>query len=276
MGRQFAPDTADGWAVLHQFFGIDWVGLKRLSPERRDEVVSELSAYLAKSEAYNKELGQSASYHVLGHKGGLLLLHFRPEFSDCAQVELDIAQLSIAEYLKEQDSYVSVVELGMYHTTKNIVRALREQGLTPHTNEWDEAYKAKMEPHKEHLLERRYTEIPDSQYICFYPMDKRRGEKFNWYHEELEHRAELMMEHGMTGRRYAGRVRQVITGSIGFDDWEWGVDLFSESPNNFKDLVYEMRFDDATSLYGEFGKFYLGVRLPVEGLSAYFAGTLPR
>jgi chlorite dismutase len=107
-------------------------------------------------------------------------------------------------------------------------------------------------------------------------MDKRRGEKFNWYHEELEHRAELMMEHGMTGRRYAGRVRQVITGSIGFDDWEWGVDLFSESPNNFKDLVYEMRFDDATSLYGEFGKFYLGVRLPVEGLSAYFAGTLPR
>ena len=121
-------------------------------------------------------------------------------------------------------------------------------------------------------MERRYTEIPERKYICFYPMDKRRGDVNNWYHEPLAKRAELMMGHGMTGRRYAGKVKQIITGSIGFDDWEWGVDLFADNPGYFKDLVYEMRFDDATSLYGEFGKFYLGVRVHGKSLGDYFSG----
>ncbi|MCB0329343.1 MAG: heme-dependent peroxidase [Bdellovibrionales bacterium] len=274
MGSQFAPDTADGWAVLHQFFAIDWQAIGALPTQERESLVSELSEYLSSMEEYSDK-GQSAAYHVLGHKGGLLLLHFRPDFSQCAQIELDIYRKGIAKYLKLSDSYVSIVELGMYHTTKNILKALSEQGLKPHSDEWKAAYEEKIEPHKENLMERRYTEIPSQKYICFYPMDKKRGEKNNWYHEPLDKRAELMMEHGMTGRRYAGKVKQVITGSIGFDDWEWGVDLFADTPNYFKDLVYEMRFDDVTSLYGAFGKFYFGVRLPSVSLREYFDGKLP-
>jgi peroxiredoxin len=274
MGRQIAPDTAEGWATLHQFFSLDWPKLNALSEQERGHLLSSFRDYLAEYES-QRDLGQSALFHVLGHKGGILLFHFRKSFADCAQVELDLSQLPVSEYLTLSDSYVSVVELGMYHTTKNIVRALEEKGLKPHTEEWDAEYEEKMAPHREHLMERRYTDIPDLRYICFYPMDKRRGEKHNWYHEPLAKRAELMMEHGMTGRRYAGKVRQVITGSIGYDDWEWGVDLFADDPKHFKDLVYEMRFDDATSLYGEFGKFYLGVRVKSDGVEEYFNGKLP-
>ena len=274
MGRQFAPDTADGWAVVHQFFNIDWPKIKSLPADEKEAAVSELSTFLESVQEKTDE-GQSAAFHILGHKGELLLLHFRREFSDCAEVELKLSQMELSQYLTLSDSYVSVVELGMYHTTKKIVQGLEEKGLKPHSEEWDAAYKEKIEPHRENLMERRYTEIPPHKYICFYPMDKRRGDANNWYNEPLDKRAELMMEHGMTGRRYAGKVKQIITGSIGFDDWEWGVDLFAETPNHFKDLVYEMRFDDATSLYGEFGKFYLGVRLPASGLGDYFSGKLP-
>lgn len=273
MSTQFAPDTADGWSVIHQFCDIDWKGLNDLDEKWRTDCIEKTAAYFAEYE--NKsDLGQSALYHILGHKGPLLLLHFRKTFKDCAQVELDIARLPISPYLTVKDSYVSVVELGMYHTTKKVIDSLLEQGLKPHSDEWKEAYSAKIEPHKENLMERRFTEIPERDYFCFYPMDKRRGEKNNWYTESIAERASYMMEHGMTGRRYAGRVSQIISGSIGFDDWEWGVDLFANDPLDIKSLIYEMRFDEATSLFGEFGKFYFGTRVKVNEIKNYFDGKL--
>lgn len=273
MTSQFAPDTADGWAILHQFFQVDFRGLALRAPKELS-FLDELSKYLEPWEARGEE-GQSAAFHILGHKGQLLLLHFRKSFDQCAQAELHLSRMELSEFLEPSHSYVSVVEMGMYHTTKKVVQALEEKGLKPHSEEWKAEYEAKMEPHKENLMERRFTEIPERRYICFYPMNKRRGEEHNWYHEPLEKRAQLMMEHGMTGRRYAGRVQQIISGSIGFDDWEWGVDLFADDPGVFKQLVYEMRFDDATSLYGEFGEFFLGIRLPASSLSEYFQGKLP-
>lgn len=203
------------------------------------------------------------------------MLHFRRTFDECAQAEIDIARMPISDFLRVSDSYVSAVEMGMYHTTKKVVQALKEEGLKPYSDEWDAQYRARLDPHKENLMERRFTEIPGRRYICFYPMNKKRGESVNWYNEPLDLRAELMMEHGMTGRRYAGKVQQIISGSIGFDDWEWGVDLFADDPGVFKQLVYEMRFDDATSLYGEFGDFFLGVAIKSEAFGSYFSGTLP-
>ena len=95
---------------------------------------------------------------------------------------------------------------------------------------------------------RLWPEVPKAKYICFYPMDRRRGEHKNWYQESMEDRGRMMHEHGMIGRRYAGEVRQIITGSIGFDDWEWGVDLFAEDPLVFKRLIYEMRFDEVSAV----------------------------
>jgi chlorite dismutase len=98
-------------------------------------------------------------------------------------------------------------------------------------------------------------------------MDRRRGESKNWYQETMAERQRMMGEHGAIGRRYAGEVRQIITGSIGFDDWEWGVDLFAEDPLVFKKLIYEMRFDEVSAIYALFGTFYVGLRVPAAGLA---------
>jgi chlorite dismutase len=92
------------------------------------------------------------------------------------------------------------------------------------------------------MTQRLYPAIPDAKYVCFYPMDRKRAETANWYTQPMAERQRMMHEHGLIGRRYADSVRQIITGSIGFDDWEWGVDLFADDPLIFKKLIYEMRF----------------------------------
>src|SRR3970282_2016532 len=117
--------------------------------------------------------------------------------------------------------------------------------------------------------------LPKARYVCFYPMNKRRGEAINWYSETFARRASMMREHGMIGRQYAGRVTQVISGSIGFDDWEWGVDLFADDPLVFKNLIYEMRFDEASAKFAEFGPFYTGLQFAPAHLGAYLNGSTP-
>ena len=106
-------------------------------------------------------------------------------------------------------------------------------------------------------------------------MDKKRGEVHNWYNVEIADRRRMMRDHGMIGRRYAGKVKQIISGSIGFDDWEWGVDLFADDPLIFKKLIYEMRFDEASALYALFGAFYLGLRFRADQLGEFLDGKLP-
>ncbi len=120
----------------------------------------------------------------------------------------------------------------------------------------------------EFVRKRLYPEVPKSKYICFYPMDKRRQGDDNWYMLDMEKRRELMRSHGMIGRSYAGKVRQFITGSIGLDEYEWGVTLFSDDMLQFKKLIYEMRFDEVSARYGDFGDFFVGVHLPHQAVPA--------
>jgi chlorite dismutase len=117
------------------------------------------------------------------------------------------------------------------------------------------------------MAARLFPEIPPAKFLCFYPMDRKRGEAKNWYTVPLADRQRMMHEHGLVGRRYAGCVKQIITGSIGFDDWEWGVDLFADDPSVFKKLIYEMRFDEVSAVYALFGSFYLGQRVAPAGLA---------
>jgi chlorite dismutase len=107
-------------------------------------------------------------------------------------------------------------------------------------------------------------------------MDRRRGELKNWYQLPMAERARQMHEHGLVGRRYAGEVKQIITGSIGFDDWEWGVDLFADDPLVFKKLIYEMRFDEVSAMYALFGSFFIGLRCKSSDLGKLLDGDLPR
>ena len=132
-----------------------------------------------------------------------------------------------------------------------------------------------MEDQRKRVASRLFLEAPPRRHVCFYPMNKRRGEAKNWYAVPVEERSRMMRDHGMIGRHYAGAVTQIISGSIGFDDWEWGVDLFADDPLVFKRLIYEMRFDEVSAVYALFGTFYVGVRCPVSGLGKLLSGELP-
>ena len=124
------------------------------------------------------------------------------------------------------------------------------------------------------MAPRLFPAVPEAKYLCFYPMDRKRGEQVNWYTVPFAERQRMMREHGLIGRRYADQVKQIISGSIGLDDWEWGVDLFADDPVVFKKLIYEMRFDEVSAVYALFGTFQIGVRLPVERLQGWLDGKL--
>jgi chlorite dismutase len=129
---------------------------------------------------------------------------------------------------------------------------------------------------REAMSSRLYPEIPEGRYVSFYPMDRKRGELKNWYTLPIEERQRQMDLHGKIGRRYAGKVQQIISGSIGFDDWEWGVDLFADDPVIFKKLIYEMRFDEVSGVFSNFGAFYVGLRCAASELPTLLQGKTPR
>jgi hydrogen peroxide-dependent heme synthase len=267
------PLTLEGSSVLHQMFRFRWPQWRKLDEAEQREIAAEASAALAKME--NDVSGQSALFSLLGHKGDLLLVHFRNSFDQLKAAELEIARLRLGDYLEQTTSYVSVVELGLYESSVKLYRDLRQKGIEPHSPEWDAAVADTVRRQTDAMRPRLFPQIPASRYVCFYPMDRKRGEEKNWYSLPIEERQRQMEEHGLVGRRYAGVVRQIITGSIGFDDWEWGVDLFADDPLIFKKLIYEMRFDEVSAVYALFGTFYVGVRCPAAGLEGLLSGKLP-
>jgi chlorite dismutase len=267
------PLTIEGSSVLHQMFRFRWAEWRKLSEAQQRQMTAEASEALMKVE--NTVNGQSALYSLLGHKGDLLLVHFRNSFDQLKAVELEISRLRLSDYLEQTTSYLSVVELGLYESSVKLYRDLRQKGVEPHSPEWNAVIEETLKRQTEAMRPRLFPQIPPSRYICFYPMDRRRGEDKNWYSLPIEERQRQMEEHGLVGRRYAGTVKQIITGSIGFDDWEWGVDLFADDPLIFKKLIYEMRFDEVSAVYALFGHFYVGVRCPAAGLEGLFSGKLP-
>ena len=261
--------------MLHQFFRFDWARWRRTSQTDRDRIVNEAVACLQQLERANTESPvRSALFSQLGHKGDLILLHFRDSFEALNQVELDLAQTELYDYLELRHSYVSVVELGLYESTRKTYEAAQAKGLVQHSPEWNAEIAASLERGAAAMAPRLFPAVPDSKYLCFYPMDRKRGEQVNWYMVPFAERQRQMHEHGMIGRRYGDQVKQIISGSIGMDDWEWGVDLFAEDPVVFKKLIYEMRFDEVSAVYGLFGQFFLALRLPIDKLGGWLNGKL--
>jgi chlorite dismutase len=257
------PLTLEGAALLHQMFRVRWPEWKALEGAKRETAMDEAVAALA-------GMGEhSALVSLYGHKGDLMLIHFRPDFEALSEAEWAVRKLRFWEYCEPTTSYVSVVELGLYESTGKVYSALSEKGIAPHSEEWKAEIQATIERQRTAMAPRLYPQVPQTKYVCFYPMDRKRGEDKNWYSLPLEDRARMMHEHGMIGRRYAGDVRQIISGSIGFDDWEWGVDLFADDALVFKKLIYEMRFDPVSAIYAQFGAFYVGLRKRVEDLRGY-------
>jgi hydrogen peroxide-dependent heme synthase len=267
------PLTTEGYSVLHQMMRFRWTAWRALAEEERSAIAGEAADVLAEMEKNSG--GQTALFSLIGHKGDLMTVHFRKSFADLNQAELKLAGLRLSEYFEATSSYLSIIELGLYDSTLKIYKELTDQGIQPHSDQWKAEIECKLSRHREAMHPRLFPEIPATRYLCFYPMDRRRGEEKNWYTLPLEERARQMNEHGLVGRRYAGQVKQIITGSIGFDDWEWGVDLFADDPLVFKKLIYEMRFDHVSAVYALFGQFYVGVRCPAAALEKLLSGELP-
>jgi len=267
------PLTIEGYATLHQMFRFRWPAWRTLPAPERSEILKQAQTAFSALEQHSP--GGSAFFSLLGHKADLMFLHFRDSFADLNQVELQLAQLRLTDYLEPTHSYLSVIELGLYESTTKIYKALTDRGIEPHSEEWNREIQQTLDRQREAMRPRLFPAIPPNRYVCFYPMDRRRGEQTNWYTLPIEERARQMNEHGMVGRRYAGEVKQIITGSIGFDDWEWGVDLFADDPLVFKKLIYEMRFDQVSAVYALFGQFYVGLRVPAASLEKLLSGELP-
>ena len=257
------PQTDEGWYSLHDFRTIDWDAWRVAPEHERERAIREGREYLSAHESLadvDDGEGASAVFSILGDKADLLVVHFRSSLDALSRAERQFERTAFAGFTDQPTSYVSVTEVSGYVSDDYFEGDIEDvdAGLRNYIE-------GKLKP-----------DIPADEYVCFYPMSKRRGETHNWYTLPMDERAELMSGHGRTGKSYAGRIKQIIASSVGFDDHEWGVTLFAEDPVEIKNVVYEMRFDEATSKYGEFGSFYVGRRFPPTDLGAYLQGeTVP-
>lgn len=229
--------TLEGWYSLHDLRAMNWAAWKELSSDERQSAIYEFQQFLNKlNDSQEQKLGSHSLYTIVGQKADFILWMLRPTLEELNELENEFNKLKLAEYTIPTYSYVSVVELSNY------------VGGDSNEDPYENPY----------VKSRLYPILPKSKYICFYPMDKRRDGNDNWYMLSMEERRALMKSHGLVGRSYAGKVKQIITGSVGLDDYEWGVTLFADDVLQFKKLVYEMRFDEVSARYGEFGSFFVG------------------
>lgn len=245
-----APETLEGWFAFHDLRRLDRTAWSGLTPAERQKAVMEVTDLLASFERVeDAPEGRSVTYSLVGHKADLLMFHLRPEIRHLHDLERAFDHTMLASYTTRPYSYLSVVELSRHGSPEGTAENIEDSP---------------------YVQARLYPEIPPhSTYVCFYPMSKKRQGSDNWYTLSASERGELMRAHGRTGRRYTGKLTQIITGSMGLDDWEWGVTLFANDPLQFKKLVYEMRFDEVSARFAEFGPFYVGQRLLPEGLGGY-------
>lgn len=240
------PETLEGWYALHQLFTLDRSALRALGPDARRDLKCATGESLAAVTRPHGD-GWSAVASLIGSTADVMFVHFRPTLDELGDVQREVAKLPLMEHLRPAMYFLSVAELGLYQ-------------LAAHGRD-DPQKDARIKAEREsaHAQRRLYPPLPPGMpYVSFYPMSKRRDTGQNWYSLPIDDRSKLMHSHGLTGRRYAGRVQQIITGAIGLDKWEWGVTLFAKDPLDFKKLVTEMRFDEASAKYAEFGDFYVG------------------
>jgi peroxiredoxin len=266
------PESLDSWWILHRMFAFDRLAWDRIPQDERAEIVRDAKSALdSLKHSEDTDVGLA---QMVGDKADLMLTHYSKTYEGLAHAETVIDKLQLSEFFTQADSYVSVLELGLYDATAKIHAALAERNLKPATPEWNQAFDELLKEQEKapHNAGRLWARIPQRRHVCFYPMDKKRGEDVNWYMLPFADRARLMVEHGKIGRTFHGLVTQVISGSIGFDNYEWGVDLYADDPIVFKKLIYEMRFDEASARYGLFGDFYSGLQFSLDQLPTYLEG----
>jgi chlorite dismutase len=252
-----AVEASNGWGVLHLFYAVD----ARRAEEEPGGAKHVLDAL---DRLTSDGTHQALTFVVLGHKADLGVMALGPDLARLAAFEADLRHAPLTAAW----SYVSLTEQSEYGATEDDERArlAEEEGLT------DPAVVAeRLDAWRERIIhyreQRIHPRLPAKRTVCFYPMSKRRVADDNWFALDFDTRKRLMAGHARVGRTYAGRVLQLITGSTGIDDWEWGVTLLADDPGALKDIVYEMRFDEVSARYADFGPFYTGLVLePAEAL----------
>lgn len=267
--RAMAEKLSDipGWSVLHLFFRIDRALWRDLDDDERQAGIEELAAWLRKT-------GGEEGLQLIPIAGiakfdfAVMVVH--PDLGRIQQLGQELAATTFGMCLAPIYSFLSISEASEYMTSAgDFARQLiEEKGMDPAAPEFATSVASFGKRMAHYADSRVHPQLPtDMPVLCFYPMSKARDEARNWYTLEFEQRKKLMIGHGETGRKFAGRVTQLITSCTGLDDWEWGVTLFARDPKSIRDVVYEMRFDPGSAIYGQFGEFYVGLRFAPEELA---------
>ncbi len=250
-----------GLHVFHLFYRVDRRRWSQLAPEVSGRARSELEALAAaNASASHPRLN---CYANVGGKADLGFMLFAAELGDLCQLHRDLEASFPPGALVPVYQYLSVTELPEYVTTEDDIRQtlIQQEKLDPASEAFTQRFAELRQRQLQYEQYRLYPELPDWELMGFYPMSKRRQGTDNWYSLDFAARKQLMAGHARVGRKFAGRISQLITGSTGLDDWEWGVTLMAHQLDALKDIVYEMRFDEVSARYGEFGPFFINLRL---------------
>ena len=255
-----------GWHVIHLFYHIEQSQWALYSDEEKLDAKTNLSELV--QEIRSADSTQLLTFSMVSPKADIGFMLLTDDLHKANEFEKKLSRSLGPDILTPVYSYLSMTELSEYTTTEEIYakQLTEEEGIAPDSDEMNAKLEEFRNRMKKYNSDRLYPNMPDWPVFCFYPMGKRRGETHNWYHLDYETRRKLMMGHARVGRTYAGRVRQLITGSTGLDESEWGVTLFSHNTQDIKEIVYEMRFDEVSALYADFGDFYIGLQLALDEL----------
>ncbi len=256
----------EGWHCLHLYYQIEYGQWQLLSREERNAAKTNLASLVQEIRAM--ESTQLLTLSVITPKADFGFMLITPDLQAANKIDKQLSLSLGPNVLSPVYSYLSLTEESEYITTEEeYVQTLeKEQKLESGSAKFTEAMHSFRERMKKYRQERVYPTLPDWPVVCFYNMTKRRGEQRNWYALPYEERRKLMKGHAAVGREFAGKVKQLITGSTGLDDAEWGVTLFARDTFQIKAIVYKMRFDPVSAEYADFGEFFIGIQLPLDEL----------
>lgn len=246
-----------GRGVLHLFFHVRRDATEGAAGAARD--------FAARIDGFDQRDGcQVLTFSVLGQKADFGLMALGPDLAALDRFCIDLAAAPLGQVLVPAASYLSLTEISEYASTEEdeAKRLIEREGMDPTSEAYAAALAAFRERMETYARNKLTPQLPSRRVISFYPMSKRRDPGGNWYTLDFAERKSLMAGHATVGRRYRGRVLQLITGSVGLDDWEWGVTLLADDPAALKQIVYEMRFDEVSAQYAEFGPFVTGLVMP--------------
>ncbi len=232
----------EGWHCLHLFYHVEYGQWQLLSRDEQNAAKTNLAKMVQDVRATDST--QLLTLSVVTPKADLGFMLITPDLQN-------------ANKLTEESEYI---------TTEEEYTATLDQATKRDPAKLEQALNTFRERIKHYRQERVCPTLPDWPVVCFYNMSKRRGEQRNWYALPYDERRKLMKGHATVGRQYAGKVKQLITGSTGLDDAEWGVTLFARDTFQIKAIVYEMRFDPVSAEYADFGEFFIGIQLPLDEL----------